>query len=55
MTEKNSIDEKIKQWEKPKLLRIGAIEVRDIHQERLSPLLLDSKELHEHLVRRAKK
>jgi len=55
MTEKNSIDEKIKKWEKPKILKIGAIEVRDVHQERLNPLLLDSKEMHEYLIRRPKK
>jgi len=51
----NNIDQKIKNWGKPKTLKIGAIEVRDIHQERLSPLLLDSKELHEYLVKRRSK
>jgi len=55
MTEKNNIDQKIKEWSKPKTLRVGAIELRDVYHERLSPLFLDSKELHEYLVKRVKK
>ena len=48
------IDRKIESWAKPKYTNIGGIKARDIHEERLNPLQLDSRELHTYLVKERK-
>ena len=45
-----SIDEKIKRWVQPLRTTIAGIQVRDVHLERNTPLILDSKQLHEAYV-----
>jgi hypothetical protein len=45
-----SIDEKIKRWVQPLKTTIAGIEIRDVHLERNTPLILDSKVLHEAYV-----
>ena len=46
----SSIDEKIKRWVQPLRTTIAGIQVRDVHLERNTPLILDSKQLHEAYV-----
>ena len=51
----SSIDEKIKRWVQPLKTTIAGIQVRDVHLERNTPLILDSKQLHEAYVESQKK
>jgi len=55
----SKIDRKIKQqieeWSKPIHIRIKEVSVRDIYQERNTPLTLDSRELHQAFVESKKK
>jgi hypothetical protein len=45
------IDERIARWVRPMTTKIGnAVEVRDVYRERNTPLLLDSRLLHEAYV-----
>ena len=50
MSSEEQIQLKINQWKKPILTQIGSYQVRDIHAERLTPLQLDSKVVHEAFV-----
>jgi len=44
------LKQEIQEWSRPKKIRIGNVEVRDIFRERNSPLTLDSRELHQAFV-----
>jgi hypothetical protein len=46
---------KIEAWVKPITTKVANVEVRDIHSERLKPLQLDSRELHEAYVQSKKR
>ena len=49
------IDERIVNWVKPMTTKIGnAVEIRDVYRERNTPLLLDSRLLHEAYVSQKK-
>jgi hypothetical protein len=49
------INEKIKRWGQHLKTTIAGIEIRDVHAERLTPLQLDMRQLHEAYVESEKK
>jgi hypothetical protein len=49
------IESKINEWKKPILTQIGSYQIRDIHAERLNPLQLDMRQLHEVYVESQKR
>jgi hypothetical protein len=49
------IESKINEWKKPIMVQVGSYRIRDIHSERMNPLQLDSRELHEAYVQSKKR
>ena len=51
----DTVRRKIDEWKKPIMIQVGDFRIRDIHGERLKPLELDMKQLHEVYVESQKK
>ncbi|MCS7135777.1 MAG: hypothetical protein NZ931_01595 [Aigarchaeota archaeon] len=47
-----SLEEKIRAWLRPISVKIGDYKVRDVHAESLRPLLLDSQEFFNFVLKR---
>ena len=43
----DTVRRKIDEWKKPIMIQVGDFRIRDIHGERLKPLELDMRQLHE--------
>jgi len=55
MSSEDEIRRKIDQWKAPIMIEVGDFKIRDIHGERLQPLTLDSRQLHEAFVTTSKR
>jgi hypothetical protein len=55
MSSEDQIKKKIDQWKVPITIEVGGFRIRDIHAERLKPLELDMRQLHEVYVESQKK
>jgi hypothetical protein len=51
----DTVRRKIDEWKKPIMIQVGDFRIRDIHAERLTPLQLDMRQLHEVYVESQKK
>ena len=55
MSSEEKIKRKIDEWKKPITIEVGGFKIRDIHAERLKPLELDMKQLHQVYVESQKR
>jgi hypothetical protein len=51
----DTVRRKIDEWKKPIMIQVGDFRIRDIHAERLTPLQLDMRQLHEVYVESQKR
>jgi hypothetical protein len=51
----DTVRRKIDEWKKPIMIQVGDFRIRDIHGERLKPLELDMKQLHQAYIESLKR